>query len=114
MPDSRYRAPLLDFPLDILKFHGSLNSCFISSTSCRASIFIENGRGWQFAVFVNAKVSIGLLLSCEIRNAHRSSAVLIYNDRFATCNPGQTRLPKPNWNTFISSRIALPSAVIQR
>jgi hypothetical protein len=31
-------------------------------------------------VFVNANVSIGLLLSCEIRNAHRSSAVLIYND----------------------------------
>ena len=61
----------------------------ITVPGTRVSKIKSNGNACIFAVSENANESIGAAGFSDRRNAHKTYAVLIKMDLFATCNPGQ-------------------------
>lgn len=104
---NKYSRPLACVRASIA--HTSISESFISiryssSFGIRASKSSAKGRGCKLAVWVNACVSIGDPSTSFRRKAHNTKAVVINSDLFASCCPGQTRLPKPKFIDLMSSR----------
>ena len=56
----------------------------------RDSKIARKGKGCEFAVSVNANVSMGFFGSSRMLNAQSIIAVFMNTERLATCWPGQT------------------------